>query len=546
MISWLCRLFLLALVGIVAVAGRVEAAVPAATSVEGALLTTAGGGSAADGNYQVTFALYAAETGGTALWSEGPVFLQVSSGRFAAALGATSPFPVAQLASASGLWLGLKVASDPELPRQPWHSVLFARHAGSAEGLTCTGCIAAKQLAVEVLSGYAKTSDLSGYVSTAALSSYAKATDLNGLAKTLDLIDFVKVQSLAKVAGTGKYSDLAGLPVLAKIGASCRTGLVMRGIKADGSYECTSTSSQLTAKDLPSDGLNEVSNGVLTTQFTETAASTNTPLNIPDFSGAGITDTIIVPDLGTVDEIAVQIAVTNSDVSKVRIDLFDPTGAKLVVYDGEKTGTKLAISVNHTSSPMLQAWQGKSPKGTWALVVADLAKGPSNPDGTIDSWSIVVVSNASKKAQVNGNLAITGAITGNAAQWLVPAGAVLAFNLKACPTGWSELVAARGRSVVGLQPGGALAATVGTALSDKEDRPVGKHGHALTDPGHSHPFKIDSDLSYDGGSGAPAGEDSGVYTVNTVAATTNISIAEAGGVAGTNAPYLQLLMCQKQ
>jgi hypothetical protein len=50
----------------------VHAAVPTQTQVEG-LLLAAGGSPAADGPYQLGFALYAAATGGAALWSEGPV-----------------------------------------------------------------------------------------------------------------------------------------------------------------------------------------------------------------------------------------------------------------------------------------------------------------------------------------------------------------------------------------------------------------------------------------------------------------------------------------
>jgi hypothetical protein len=67
----------------------------------------------------------------------------------------------------------------------------------------------------------------------------------------------------------------------------------------------------------------------------------------------------------------------------------------------------------------------------------------------------------------------------------LPSGTVLFFNLGACPPGWSVLQAAQGRYVVGLGTG-TLAATVGTALADQENRPVGQHGHAINDPGHSH------------------------------------------------------------
>lgn len=118
----------------------------------------------------------------------------------------------------------------------------------------------------------------------------------------------------------------------------------------------------------------------------------------------------------------------------------------------------------------------------------------------------------------------------------VPQGAVMHFNLSACPNGWSELTDARGRYLVGLNPGGALGAAKGNSLSNLEDRPVG---------GHTHP------ISYTVGYAAPGGTQDGV------AAITNIFGAGSGGSmytpidisypgpTGTNAPYMQLLTCQK-
>lgn len=75
----------------------------------------------------------------------------------------------------------------------------------------------------------------------------------------------------------------------------------------------------------------------------------------------------------------------------------------------------------------------------------------------------------------------------------VPAGAVMHFALTACPAGWSEYAPARGRVLVGLQPGGSLQASVGAALADQQ---VLTHRHALNAAGsgtvaageHNHPW----------------------------------------------------------
>ena len=67
----------------------------------------------------------------------------------------------------------------------------------------------------------------------------------------------------------------------------------------------------------------------------------------------------------------------------------------------------------------------------------------------------------------------------------VPQGGMVFFDSADCPAGWSEYTPARGRTVVGLQPGGNLNGTVGSAFTDEEDR---AHQHGLTsfEPNHSH------------------------------------------------------------
>lgn len=132
----------------------------------------------------------------------------------------------------------------------------------------------------------------------------------------------------------------------------------------------------------------------------------------------------------------------------------------------------------------------------------------------------------------------------------IVAGAVMMFNLAACPAGWTEYTAARGRYLVGLVNAGTLAATVGTALTNTENRAVGEHTHVatsvVTDAGHTHTVGVSG-----GGNKAQTGSDfdtyasgtSGSSTTGVTVATTN---ANAGTVAGTNAPYLQLLVCVRQ
>jgi hypothetical protein len=130
----------------------------------------------------------------------------------------------------------------------------------------------------------------------------------------------------------------------------------------------------------------------------------------------------------------------------------------------------------------------------------------------------------------------------------VPSGAVMAFNLTVCPTGWSELSTAWGRTIVGRPSGGSVGLAVGVALANGENRNVaGPHTHTYSDPGHVH-YYTDTYASLMRAVYSVASV-SVYYATTTVGKNTNaagvgITINSAGS-AGTNSPYLQLLYCQK-
>lgn len=138
----------------------------------------------------------------------------------------------------------------------------------------------------------------------------------------------------------------------------------------------------------------------------------------------------------------------------------------------------------------------------------------------------------------------------------IPSGAVMHFNLTACPSGWTALADAQGRYIVGTAPGQAVGGTVGTALSFGENRPAGRHAHALyLDFNDAFVLYhttfmgiIDSGPSTLYGTGvmpdfvAAPGENTNAWRYSEGA--TNAA-GESGGVAGTPAPYVQLLVCQK-
>ncbi len=437
----------LAMASVVALgsAAPATAAVPTTIGLEGVLLSS-GGAAAADGLYDITFGIYNDPNTGNPLWTEGPVKVSVKSGEFTYVLGSTKSLSATVLTGA-GLYLSMQIGTDPELPRKPLASQAFAFRSAVAEALECSGCIKSAMLDAAVLQGYAKTTDLSAYAKTADLSVYAKIADLSAYAKTTDLTAYaktaslgkvatsnayadltgipdhsvyakvtdlsayVKAASLAPVAGSGSYADLANKPVIPDLNKKCGTGLVMNGINADGSYACVASS-------LQPDMIDEISNGLIFNQFVDStsgAASTK----IPDGLGAGVTDTLTFPDIGIAQKIWVNMAITNSDLTGVRVELYGPgISTPYVLYNGGKTGTSYTTNFN-TDTPLVSGdlnadWVGKNIKGSWSITVKDLKLGGGSGSPAMDgafSWTINIQTLSNKKIEIKGNLIVDGSIS---------------------------------------------------------------------------------------------------------------------------------------
>ncbi len=400
------------------------AAVPQLVQIEGSL-STAAGTPAADGDYDVAFRLFDAAVNGNELWAEPGAKVAVKSGAFQHVLGAKPPLDPKLFATAAEVWLSLQVGADPALSRQRMVAVPFAMRASMAEGLDCSGCVKLQHLDAQVLAGYAKTADLAKVATSGnyadltgapVLSVYAKLASLAAVAVSgayadleglPNLGDYAKTASLAKVATTGKYADLTGGPAT---GTACGTGLVMKGIKIDGSYDCVAGG--IDVANLPKDGLDEISNGLLFNQFKEVSASTKTPVDIPDNSPLGVGDVIDVPDWGVAETLTISVDIANSDTASLKVSLFDPAGNKYVLWDKTAKGTALKTtwpSPTKTVSGDLATWIGKNPKGKWSLEVVDSSFLNNGVDGALKAWSIQVQVLASGKVGVGGALVLKGA-----------------------------------------------------------------------------------------------------------------------------------------
>ena len=349
-----CLVLPLALVA----ASVATAAVPATVSVEGRL-TTAAGGQVTDGDYALTFRLYATVNANAALWTEKAAKVAIKGGVFRHALGAITPLNAQVLGGAA--FVGLQVAAEPELSRNPIHAAPFAMVAATAGALNCTGCVSMGALKAD--------GDL----------------DLGGNAIKAKVISASSVQAATVTAGAfvGDGSKLTG--VGAKAG-KCPAGQLVNGIAGDGGLLCVSA-----AGSLPKDGLEQVSNGVLTNEYIASVASKTAPFNIEDNNPIGVYDTIDLPDIGTVAKLSVSVKLTNSNISGLEVILYDPDNAKYVLHGKSGAGKDLDTSYPNPTklaSGDLTKWNGKNPKGKWRLRVVDQMFLNNGVDGEVLSWSV--------------------------------------------------------------------------------------------------------------------------------------------------------------
>lgn len=145
-------------------------------------------------------------------------------------------------------------------------------------------------------------------------------------------------------------------------------------------------------------------------------------------------------------------------------------------------------------------------------------------------------------------------ITGWPSAQGIPSGFVGYFNLTSCPSGWSALASADGRYIVGKSSNTNIGTTVGTQLSNLESRPTGQHTISVDPPNTAVNISISGggNTSITSGGGHEDTSYGGPYRVDPTggpSASGSVDIppfnVTAGSVPGTNAPYIQLLVCQK-
>ncbi len=108
-------------------------AVPPLMNYQGYLTDT--GGAPRNGNFPMTFALFANPTGGSAMWTESYGSVTVTAGVFGVLLGESTPLPWGTIFTGNMLWLETIVDGTTLVPRRPIVSVPYAFRAGVADSV---------------------------------------------------------------------------------------------------------------------------------------------------------------------------------------------------------------------------------------------------------------------------------------------------------------------------------------------------------------------------------------------------------------------------
>lgn len=132
----------LAIAFVCLVAGEGRAQVPQTINYQGYLTNAAG--QPVNAPVNLTFRLYTAASGGSAIWTETQSNLSVTNGIYNAVLGSVTPF---SLPFNTPYFLSLQVSSDAEMTvRQPLSAVPYAQRAVTAEALASGATVATSQL----------------------------------------------------------------------------------------------------------------------------------------------------------------------------------------------------------------------------------------------------------------------------------------------------------------------------------------------------------------------------------------------------------------
>lgn len=385
-------------------------AIPAAGEVPGRLSVqgnvTSEAGVPLEGKHTLLFQLYVGADATDSIWSEVHPQVPVSGGVFSIQLGESSSLfaPVDVFASSDDLWLGIAVDGADELPRQSLSAVGFAlqaRNADRLDGFDASATPLPNTLLALDSDGKIPLAAIPASVDISCSGCIDSDSIANGSVALADLAQsgctdgqVMKWLGAGWACAADETADEASLvaAVLAEVAAA--------GYLA--------TSDLLDESQMPPNGLNEISNGLISNQFIDTLASTTVPKAV----GVGISDEIDVPNIGLAEKLTVSVNVsTDADLSAVTIKLTDPKLNSYTLYAQAGAATAFGTTFpdpTPTVTGDLTTWTGKNPVGVWRITLIDEG---NDPAATLNSWSVQLHTLSNQKVEVAGALIVNGSIT---------------------------------------------------------------------------------------------------------------------------------------
>ena len=107
---------------------------------------------------------------------------------------------------------------------------------------------------------------------------------------------------------------------------------------------------------------------------------------IPDNSASGIERTLLVPDVGQVDKISVDLDITHTYIGDLVVELVSPDSNSVLLHNlSGGSADNLIKTYTLTNTSILQSLRGDSIGGQWKLKVTDLA---GADQGKLNRWAL--------------------------------------------------------------------------------------------------------------------------------------------------------------
>ena len=214
----------------------------------------------------------------------------------------------------------------------------------------------------------------------------------------------------ALVAGTATALDCTGCLPASALSDDARQQLLDDAVAA---VEAAGVGGAIDEGDLPPNGLDEVSGGLLTTQFVHHIASPSTPTPILDNNPEDyLTNVMVVPDLGIAESMSIFLSLTNSEIGGLTITVTAPNGNEYLLHDSGPSGTTIdttyPLPTALLAGDVVGDWIGQNPAGAWSLTVIDTDYENNGFDGEVVDWGVEfqVISNTT--VGVQGDLDVDG------------------------------------------------------------------------------------------------------------------------------------------